>query len=142
MKYLLAFLLLCVTASVGFADAEPPFVDEIRACKKYTFCAAQTTTGDCTELPASGDELVLRVIGRSSLTFYSIQSVGAHICNIMSNDRGHDAASGAGFQVNAISLTATTPVLSLSGNFDYIWVTCPTIGTSATVTGLVCPASN
>ncbi len=144
IKYLLAILMFC---SVAYADVEPLFIqpdhsNQIKGCKKYEFCSAQTATGDCTALPASGDERVLRVAGRSVLTFYSTQSIGVHTCNVMSNDTGHDALSGVGQQINAASLTATAMTLTLAAPFDYIWITCPTIVTSATVTALICPASN
>lgn len=143
MRYLIVSLsavFLLATPASGDAGPAPTKVGG-GVCTSYLMCAAQTATGDCTVLPASGDELVLEMDGRSSMTFYSIQSVGAHICDIMSNDEGHDDASGVGFKVNTASLTDSAPVLSINGLFRFIWVTCPTIGTSATVTALVCTAN-
>lgn len=133
-------LLICVEAS---ADVEITRSEVIRGCEKYTMCAAQTATGDCTALPASGEERVLRTLGKGSkLSFYSTQSVGDHICDVMSNDTGHDVLSGVGQKINAASLTESAMTLTLYGVFDYIWVTCPTIVTSATVTVSICAGNN
>ncbi len=136
---LFAFVALFGVASVQ-AD-ETVSGTKFNSCRSYTMCAAQTATGDCTALPASGDERVVRTFGHSQMTLYGMQSVGAYVCDVMSNDQGHDAASGVGFQVNTASLTDVSPILSINGMFDYIWITCPTIGTSATVTMLLCQSS-
>lgn len=141
VKYFITLLMILIPSMV-FADADPIRVDSVNGCIKYTFCDAQTATGDCTTLPASGDERVLRAMGRSRITYYSLQSVGAHVCDIISNDQGHDAASGAGQKINAVSLTASTAILTLSAPFDYVWITCPTVGTSVTVSAVVCAGNN
>lgn len=143
MRFVLALLaVLTLLAAPAFGDTNPPVLErEDAGCTKYEMCSAQTATGDCTVLPASGDEIVLHVHDRSQLTFYSLQSVGAHTCDFMTNDEGHDAASGVGFKFNTSSLTDAAPVLTFGGLFDYIWVTCPTIGTSVTVTALVCTSN-
>lgn len=98
----------------------------------YTMCNAQASTGDCTS--SGGDEIVATVSSFSAITFYATQSTAsAFTCNIMSNDVGHDAASGAGQQVNVTSLTKTEQVITLYGTLNKVWVTCPSI-TDAAVT--------
>lgn len=141
MKTLLLIVSLLL-AGIAHADTDPGPIEQRPGCKVYTMCDAQVTTGDCTVLPTSGDERVVKVLSFSNLTFYGLQSVGApYECNIVSNDEGHDAAVGVGFQVNSTSLTDLAPILSISGLFYHIWVNCPTIETSVTVTALVCSAN-
>lgn len=140
-KFTLLFVALSFIHAPAWGDTDPTVVDTRSGCKKYLMCDAQTTTGVCTKLPSSGEERILRTFSFSNLTFYSLQSVGAHTCNIFSNDQGYDAASGVGKQINVTSLNATDSMLSFQGSFDYVWVECPTIGTSATVTLLLCTAN-
>ncbi len=127
------------------ADADPPrasdTISSVNGCLKHEICSAQTATGDCTVLPASGDERVLRVLGYSRFALYGLQSVGDYVCDVMSNDEGHDAAVGVGQKINVTSLTETTDLIQFEGTYDYIWVTCPTIATSVTVNIVSCPAS-
>lgn len=142
MRNLITFLITIFICGIASADIDPLWLKTVNGCTDYTFCGAQTAIGTCTVLPASGDERVLDTIGRSTITFYSTSSAGAHTCNIESNDVGHDAASGVGFQINATALTEATPVLTLSGPLMYIWIECSAITTSVTVTARHCAANN
>lgn len=139
------FTLFAFVALLGVAASQADeTVSSVKfnSCRSYTMCDAQTATGDCTASPASGDERVVKTLGFSTMTFYSMQSVGSpYACNVISNDQGHDAASGVGFQINTASLTNAAPILSITGMFEYIWLTCPTIATSVTVKMLLCAAS-
>lgn len=136
------FLLIISLYTPAFGDTEPTEINSPGGCRKYEFCSAQTAIGVCTVLPASGDERVLRVASKSIMTFYSVRSIGAHICDFVSSDVGFDDATTSSYQFNAESLTDSNPMLSFSGVFDYVWVTCPTIGVSTTVTGTFCPGNN
>lgn len=144
------FLIICVAVFVSgfldsaFADVEPTPVAPLQGgCVEYVMCAAQTATGDCTALPASGDERVANVETKGKITFYSTQSnASAYICDIISNDVGHDVASGDGHKINNASLTETARVLTFNGLFKFIWVTCPTIADNqVTITAQVCTAN-
>ena len=138
---LLTVMAALLLPAVSTADTAP-IAERVNACIKFTMCNAQTALGDCTALPASGDELVVRVNGTSRLTFYGMQSTATtYSCNVISNDRGHDAATGVGFRVNTASITNTAPILSLVGLFDYVWVNCTAIDggpDAATITMLQC----
>jgi len=98
---------------------------------------------------AGTDEIVLRGLGKYAWTFYGTQSVGAYACDVFTNDTGYDANVADKQKLNATSITSTTDLLwtvagnqqvkSFDGSFDWIWVECPTIGTTATITATVCP---
>lgn len=132
-------------AGGAWADVGPQLASDAPAsgtngCQKYLMCNAQTSTGDCTR---AGDEIVARLFGRYTVTFYGTQSTATtYSCDIVSNDEGHDEASGSGYTVNTSSLTNSAEVLSLEGLFDYVWVNCSSIsggGAAVTVTMLACP---
>ena len=133
---LLAALGVLFVAAPAWTDVRPAQT-KVRSCTKYTMCTAQTTTGICTG--AGGDQIVARVAGHKSLTFSGHQSTGNYTCDIVVNDSGHDASSNEGTTVNASSLTQAAQALSLEANFDYLWITCPTVATNVEVTLLACP---
>lgn len=143
MKY---FLLLMLIAGVAGADTSPPQESLSYGCVKYTMCNAQTATDECTVLPASGDELVVRVATNSNLTFYSTASTAStYSCDVISNDQGFDASAptGNGFQINTASITPAAPILSFSGLFDFMWIDCSAINGdgNVTITLQMCTAS-
>ena len=142
-KFIFLLGTLLFAANVSFADASPPVVESLTGCVVYKMCNAQTATGDCSVLPASGDELVLKVASFSNLTFYSTQSTATtYSCDVVSNDVGHDALSGAGHQINTASITESAPILSFSGLFYYLWVNCSAIANNqVTITLQVCTAN-
>ena len=143
-------ILSMLFAGMAYADVAPPQASDAvgafgtsllgNGCKKVRMCAGQTATGDCT---SGGDEIVARVASHVHLTFYSNQSTAsAWICDIVSNDQGHDAASGSGTTINASSITDANPVLSITGLFDFLWITCPTLADNlVTITMLSCPVA-
>ena len=141
--WILAICLSFVCAHAQADTAPIPIGDEKNTCQQFTMCAAQTLVGDCTVLPASGDEIVLETFGRwSSLTFYANQSVGAYSCVVHSNASGHDAETGDFVLLSSTPLSGSNESISLNGgNFGYIWINCPTIGTSVTVTLNACPSN-
>jgi len=108
----------------------------------------QSGTGACRNA-AGTDEIVLRGLGKYAWTFYGTQSVGAYACDVFSNDTGYTALVQDKQKLNATSITSTTDLLwtvagnqqvkSFDGSFDWVWVECPTIGTTATITATVCP---
>jgi len=107
-------------------------------------CNAQTLVGDCTVLPASGDEIVLPVFAAgSSLTFFGNQSVGTpYNCNVHGNNTGHDAEAGDFIKLTTTPLSDTQESITLAdGMFGHVWLNCSTITTSVTITVNVCPAN-
>ena len=105
-------------------------------------------TGACRN-SAGTSEIVLRGLAKSSWTFYGTQSVGAYECDVFSNDTGYDANVTDKQKLNSRTITAPSDAdwtvlgnrqaVSFDGSFDWVWVECPTIGTSATITVQVCP---
>ena len=143
MKHLLFLLALFVTAS-AFADTSPTRLGDLsNTCGKFVLCGAQTATGDCTVLPASGDEIVLETFSKwSSFTLYSNESVGNHTCHIFSNNGGHDAEPGDAIQISTTALSETQELITLNGgNFGFIWANCSAIGTSVYITVKACPSN-
>lgn len=142
MKHLLLIFSLLLFSFSALADTIPERILNAAGCTKFFLCNAQTATGPCTVNPASGDEIVLNSAGRSSITFYGLQSVGNYSCDVFSNDKGFDEALGIGHKINDKSITPIRPILTLQGPLFAIWVECSTITTSATVTALLCPSNN
>lgn len=145
MKRLLIVLLaLSFYNAPARGDTEAALVTTNGQCAQHLMCDAQTATGVCTVLPASGDERTLFVFGKwSRMTFFGNGSVGTPwTCDVMGNMGGYDAESGDGVKLNTTSLSNTQEAITLrEGDFGYVWVTCPTIGTSVTITVSVCPSS-
>lgn len=145
MKRLLFLVLFLsfIYAGASLADTPASRNKIVKTCHEYVLCSAQTATGDCTVLPASGDEITLEVFGQwSALTFFSNQSVGNYSCHIHGNSSGHDDQSGDFVQLSTTAITESNQAISLNGgNFGWIWVNCSAIATSVTMTVNVCPAN-
>src|SRR3990172_5168692 len=116
--------MLLLRAAVD-ADTVPTSVKQLNGGGQTgTICDAETTTGDCT----STDEVVLDLRGRWSLSIYGIQSTAtAYVCDVHSNDIGHDAASGEAQDMTASSLTETNQMIALEGLMGFVWINCSTI---------------
>lgn len=142
MKYLLATIAALLLTSPAYADRVPNRVKSISGCTLYLMCDAQTATGPCTTSPASGEKIVLNAAGRSKTTFYGLQSIGAHSCDVFTNDKGYDLSAGAGQKINNMSIDESFPVLTLEGPLFAVWVECTSITTSATITALSCTGTD
>lgn len=133
MRYLLA-VVLALASFTAHADTNPKVVESMGEFGAiYTMCDAQTATGDC--LDVKGDEIVLQAGAFKFLTFYSKQSTAStYTCDVMSNEIGHDAASGTGDDLTATAITEAAETTTLEGVFGYIWVTCSAINADGNVT--------
>jgi len=137
-RWLLALLVLLPLAAS--ADTGPTNVRGLTGgAQSGTLCSAETTTGVC----ISTDEIVLDLRGRWSLSIYGNQSTAtAYTCDVISNDIGHDAATGEGQDMTAGALTETNQMVALEGLMGYVWINCSTItGGNVTVTYLAVPLS-
>lgn len=125
----------------ALADANPSATDLGMQCFRYVMCNAQTVTGDCV---SNGDEIVVELGTRSTLTAYSLQSnATSYTCNFVHSDRGHDVGFGVGVETTLFQLTETSRSASLTGAlFGHGWWTCPVLADNAVIiTMYVCPAS-
>ena len=144
MKKTILILFLCLLyASVTLGDTEPALVRPgANKCEEYSVCTAQTATGACTVLPASGDERVLDTFikGFNSLTFFSHESVGNYSCDVFLSSNGFDASGGSGIKATSQSITQNNQgVVLAAAGFGHMWVQCATIATSVTMTVNACP---
>jgi len=108
----------------------------------------ESGTGTCRNAAGTG-EIILRGLGKYAWTFYGTQSVGAYACDVFSNDTGYTALVQDKQKLNAVSITSTTDLLwtpagnlqtkSFDGSFNWVWVECTAIATTATITATVCP---
>ena len=143
-KWLLASLFLSFMCVHAWGDTDPTRIVTEGTCQKLTMCAAQTATGVCTVLPASGDERVLRPFGRwSRFTFFGNESVDTPwSCDVFGNNTGYDLESGDGVQLNTASITnANESITVYNGDFGFIWINCSVIETSVTMTVNACPSN-
>ena len=140
MTRILILFGLLLALPAGAADKAPTSVRLSGECNVFTMCNAQTGTGVCTTLPASGDEIVMYLATRSTLSFYSTQGVGAYSCDVYSNDTGYTATATAKQKLNATPLTTSASIVSFSGLFAHVWLECTATGTQAPVWAYVCPA--
>lgn len=131
------FVLFVLIARSAFADVTPELLRSRGSCSEYVMCIAIAVPGECLD---GGDEIVLDMQGNTSITFYSTQSTATtFVCDIISNDEGFDATAGDGFKINNDSLAEDKEVLTLSGGFSHIWITCPTVsGAAVRITANVC----
>lgn len=138
----IAIFFLLLVASPAYADVASSNTTTARGlafgCTERVLCSDQTATGDC--VSESGDEIVANLGPYSELTFTGLKSSGSYSCDLMYNDQGHDAASGAGHQINTVSVSDEQPSITLSGgHFHYVWATCTEVASSVTMTVLACP---
>lgn len=114
------------TTLLFYPTAEP--ADATRVCVAHTMCDAQTTPGPCS------DPVEVKAV--ADMTFYSTQSVGNYECAVMSGDY---AEIEFGSRISHNYLNPETSIISFrAGLFYYVWIDCPEIETSVTVTALVC----
>lgn len=141
MRYLSLLLFLLLALPALGADVAPTARRAGPDCYEYTLCSSQAVQTGGTPCDSSTGDIVLYAAGRSNLTFYSTQSTASsYSCDVYSADESWAASSG-GHKVNSTSLTQTTPVLSINGMFDYLWVECTSIANNqVTVNLLACAA--
>jgi len=122
-------LIALIASTVAIADTNPASTSSTKTSTLYTLCDAQAfgDTGVCTD-GSGGDEIVLDGSGLKSVTFYSNESTASsYTCNVMSSSVGFDAAPSGGFKVNQTALSAAQKIITLTGPFVKLWITCPTI---------------
>lgn len=145
MKRLVVILLVLFFASPVFADADPLQISADAGCKHVTMCAAETDVGICKrDVDGSDVEIVLDVMGRSGMTFFSLQSTAsAYSCDVLASDRGFDEGAGVAVTINATSLTESSKTITLSGPMLKLWMLCTAItGGNVTVTAVVCSGNS
>lgn len=129
---LAALIGFVVAPAIAWADKPPLSQSPEAGGTVYTMCSAQTATGICKR---DSDEIVLNGAGLQALTFYASETTSTtYTCNIHSSSVGYDDGPTLGFQVNTTSMSEAQPVLTLSGPFSYLWITCPAINADGTLT--------
>lgn len=147
LKHLLAVLAgMALAAPINAADVnavqQTPRWGQSQGCLQLKFCDAEVDDGPC-KTADGNDVYTYGLFNKSNLTWYADKSTGTYDCSIYSSVDGYTASSGSGVKIHTATynLTPTTPIVSFSGLFGYLWVECDDVGTQATVTLLACPAS-
>ena len=135
-RIILLGVLALLAVPTAWADVPPTRTKVNNRCNQYRMCDAHTGTTDC---GAAVDEIVLHVGQWANYTFSSIQSVGSHSCDIISNLQGHDAASGVGDTVNTTAITDEAPMYTMRVLLRHFWLTCSENATSVTIDVIICP---
>ena len=131
-KALVVFSIMSIAsimATQSAADTAPVATSPAKTSTVYTMCPGQddADVGICT-VSSGGDEIVLNAAGFKSLTFYSNESTATtYTCDVYSSSVGYDAAPTGGFKVNVTSLSESQKIITLSGPFLNVWVSCPSI---------------
>jgi len=144
-KFILAVLVGMALASQVIGDVnavqQSPRHGSSQGCQQLKFCDAELNAGPCRTADAS-EVYTYGLFNKSNLTWYADKSTGAYDCSVYSSVDGFDASGGVGTKIHTATynLTPTSPIVSFSGLFGFLWVDCTSVGTQATVTLLACPA--
>lgn len=140
MRLWLVGLVTLMWAGMAMADVTAlPTSDNIisKNCRKVTLCSGHAATSVCTG--AGADQIVFRAFGTKTVTFFSTQSTGTYVLDVVAGDLGHDAASANGYLIDDGTLDGAVEMLTLVNNFDYIWIDVDACtACSINVTALAC----